>query len=453
MAEQTKFVYNANGVPFTIYRVEKPSKSGPKTYWLLEDSSTGKRRTLNNLSRKAAERRADRIRDAMVKGKGQWGLFTNAELQDIGMAVQVLRNAPTADSLYTAIRSWLECVQLLDGKATLFDAAKFYVENHRGNGPKPTRIRFDEAAKLYHAFKVADGKSASHCDNIRSRLNRLATKLPAGVMLDELTAGQLEHAVVNLGLRPKTRNEYKITLGNLYTWAAKQNPPLVPKGLNPGREMERCKVKHGDVEFLRVTELKQILASLPAKRPDLLPLVVLVCFSGLRPSEAARLDWSDAGNDYIRLPGRKSKTGHSRQIPIQANLKSWLALWRKEIGLLCPDVSLEQVNTAIRRAPASNPASKSPASSSVSTTRHSHRAVGVLVIHPAKTRENTGQSRSLLIRRLTEAPACSWSRPTCMFRSPDGRREPQAYGRTRRRRHRPFPTTMSASRRGHKVVW
>ena len=39
--------------------------------------------------------------------------------------------------------SWLQCVQLLYGKATLFEAAKFYVENHKGNGPKPTRIRFD----------------------------------------------------------------------------------------------------------------------------------------------------------------------------------------------------------------------------------------------------------------------------------------------------------------------
>ena len=109
---------------------------------------------------------------------------------------------------------------MLNGKATLFDAVRFYLAHHRGNGPKPTRIRFDEAAKLYHAFKVADGKSASHCDNIQSRLNRLTKKLPAGVMLDELTAGQLEQAVVSLGLSPKTRNEYKITLGNLYTWAA-----------------------------------------------------------------------------------------------------------------------------------------------------------------------------------------------------------------------------------------
>jgi len=68
---------------------------------------------------------------------------------------------------------------MLNSKATFFDAVRDYLAHHRGNGPTPTRIRFDEAAKLYHDFKVADGKSASHCDNIQSRLNRLVKKLPA----------------------------------------------------------------------------------------------------------------------------------------------------------------------------------------------------------------------------------------------------------------------------------
>jgi integrase len=93
----------------------------------------------------------------------------------------------------------------------------------------------------------------------------------------------------------------------------------------------------------------EVSVALPAKRPDLVPLVVLVSFAGLRPSEAARLEWKEVGDDYIRLPGKKSKTGHSRQIPIQPNLKSWLALWRKDNGLICPDLNLEHVNPSILR--------------------------------------------------------------------------------------------------------
>lgn len=348
--QKQRIVYNADGVDFTIYKTTKLTKFGPKDYWLLVDYSTGKRRLLNNPTRIAAERRADQIRAAMVKGQAHRMLLSNGQWQDVCLALEVLRSTQTGESLHTAIRSWAECEAMLSGRATLFDVVRYYLAHHHGNGPKPTRARFDEAAKLYHAYKVADGKSASHCDNIQSRLNRLTKKLPAGLMLDEPTAGQLEQAVLTLGLSAKTRNEYKITLGNLYTWAGKQNPPMVPKGFNPGKEMERCKVKHGDVEFLSVTELKKILVKLPTKRPDLLPLVVLVCFAGLRPSEATRIEWSDIGNDYIRLPGRKSKTGHSRQIPIQENLKLWLALWRKPSGFVCADVNLEHINIAIRRA-------------------------------------------------------------------------------------------------------
>lgn len=349
MAEQTKFVYNADGVDFTIYKSVKPTKAGPKTYWLLEDESTGKRRTLNNVSREAAERRADQIRAAMVKGQAHRALLSNGQWQDVCMAVEILRSAQTGESLGSAIRSWAESTAMLGDRATLLDAVKFFLANHRGNGPQPKPMRFDEAAKLYHSYKVADRKSAAHCKNIQCRVNRLAKALPTGAMLDDLTAGQLEQVVVSFGLRPKTRNEYKILLGNLYTWAAKQNPPFVRKGFNPGREMERCKVIQGDVEFLRVADLKKILVRLPTTRPDLMSLVVLVCFAGLRPSEAARLDWSEVGDNHIRLPGKKSKTGYSRSIPIQENLKLWLAPWRQDSGLVCPDVNLEHINTAIRR--------------------------------------------------------------------------------------------------------
>jgi integrase len=122
---------------------------------------------------------------------------------------------------------------------------------------------------------------------------------------------------------------------------------MVPNGFKPAKEMERRKVGHQEVKFLSVADLRKVLAGVQAKRPDLIPLVALVCFVGLRPSEADRLDWNEVGKDYICLPGSKSKTGYSRQIPIQPNLQAWLAPWRRSEGLICPDVCLEHVNTGI----------------------------------------------------------------------------------------------------------
>ena len=96
MVKRTKFVYDADGVPFTIYRSDKPTKSGHKTYWLLEDFSTGKRRTLNNVSKEAAERRADQIRAAMVKGQAHRLLLSNGQWQDVCMAKAPLPAPRTA---------------------------------------------------------------------------------------------------------------------------------------------------------------------------------------------------------------------------------------------------------------------------------------------------------------------------------------------------------------------
>ena len=69
MAKLRKSVYEADGVPFNIYQTIKSTQSGPTRYWLLEDYSTGNRRSLTNKIEKAAGERADEIRTAMVKGQ------------------------------------------------------------------------------------------------------------------------------------------------------------------------------------------------------------------------------------------------------------------------------------------------------------------------------------------------------------------------------------------------
>jgi hypothetical protein len=51
------------------YRTAKTTRPDKKEYWFLADYATGKRRVLDCPTRQAAERRADQIRAAMVKGQ------------------------------------------------------------------------------------------------------------------------------------------------------------------------------------------------------------------------------------------------------------------------------------------------------------------------------------------------------------------------------------------------
>jgi len=343
-------VYNADGVEFTIYKTPKPTRTGRKTYWVLVDYSTGKRRLLNNRTEKAARQRADKIRAAMVKGQANRMTLSEGAWQDVCVAREVVRSLCNGYSVTTAVQEWAACVGMLESsKVTVFDAVKFYLAHNKYRGPPPRPTGLVEAAERYHKFKVADGKSKGHCKNIRSQLDRLLKALPPGVRLDELTAGQIESAVVGFGVKEKTKNEYRIMLGNFFQWAPKQNPPLVMKGFNPAKDMERYDVKHREVEYLRVADLRKILAAAQAKRPDFVPLMVLVCFGALRPSEVLRVDWREVGTERIRLPGTKSKTGYSRQIPIQENLKAWLDLWRKKEGPVCSGIDLPHFNVVIQR--------------------------------------------------------------------------------------------------------
>jgi integrase len=346
--KKSSIIYNADGVDFTIYKSSKQTKSGPKDYWLLADYATGKRRLLSHTSEKAARQRADEIRSAMAKGQASRMALSNGEWQSVVMATEIVKSVCTGDSVHSAVKEWAAGTAMLGDRATLLDAVKFYLA-HNGNGPSFTPTRFADAAPAYHAAKVAAGLSASHCQNIHSRLDRLAKVLPADATLDGLRAGQLETAVSKLGVAAKTKNEYRAILSNFFGWAAKQSPTLVPNGFNPAKEMEQFRVGHQEVEFLRVGDLRKVLAGVQAKRPDLLMLVVLVCFAGLRPSEACRISWDEIGENFIRLRGAKTKTGYARQVPIQPNLKHWLALSREENGLVCPGVRLDCVSRAILR--------------------------------------------------------------------------------------------------------
>lgn len=344
------FVYVSDGEKFRILKSTKKTRSGPRDYYLLAESSTGKRRILNHTSLAAAQKRADDIRKAMSRGVANRLAYSQNEWTDICQARSALKSAYPRMSMTDAVRELVESRRALEDGVSLVQAVASYREQKQTtNEPNFIPTLLENAAAAYLHAKQRQNKSASHCKNIECRFKRLAGALPVGVRVHELTAGQLEDAVASLGLGPKTFNDYRLMLVNFFSWCRKQNPALVPPNTNPAQAMDQQAEVHGEVQFLTSAQLRTILTAAEAERPDLLPYLTLVAFAGLRPAEATRLDWSEMKGQYIRLPGSKSKTGRSRQIPIQPNLASWLACWRQPKGPVCPDIDLHHVNAQIRR--------------------------------------------------------------------------------------------------------
>ena len=82
---------------------------------------------------------------------------------------------------------------------------------------------------------------------------------------------------------------------------------------------------------------KQALAILDAcldHAPDILPVVALTLFGGLRRSEAEQLEWAEIGKEFVEVKAAKAKTRQRRLIPISPQLLAWLDTSRDVGGKL-----------------------------------------------------------------------------------------------------------------------
>ena len=69
-----------------------------------------------------------------------------------------------------------------------------------------------------------------------------------------------------------------------------------------------------------------------------MPFLAVSFFTGIRRSEALRLDWSaiDLHEDFVKLPGAITKTKQGRHIDLSENCKAWITPFAKESGPLLP---------------------------------------------------------------------------------------------------------------------
>ena len=144
----------------------------------------------------------------------------------------------------------------------------------------------------------------------------------------------------------QSSNERRV-LTKFFRWCVKQK--YCPDNPVPG--VDAPVIEHGEVAVLSLADTRKLLAAaLTFEGGALVPQAVLSIFCGLRPSEVARLSWSDvdleAGTVKIRPSGTKTRsprivqmeaktaawlTPHFAKTPIQAPRKKWDKL-RREAG-------------------------------------------------------------------------------------------------------------------------
>ena len=221
---------------------------------------------------------------------------------------------------------------------TIEDAAAFYVD-YLERIRRCNVIVADLAKEVLEA-KRKDGMSATYIADLKKRLGRFCVDFGAR-KIAAVTVEELDNWLRALPGSPKSRANYRANVGVLFSYAARRR--MIDS--NPVLHTARPKLPDNPPEILAVEELGSLLQAAQRTAPDVLPMLAIGAFSGLRDAEIKRLDWSeiDQKRGYIEVKAQKAKSARRRIVEMQPNLRQWLrpcdgmagavvpANWRKKV--------------------------------------------------------------------------------------------------------------------------
>lgn len=220
-----------------------------------------------------------------------------------------------------------ECFRLLEKHAgSLLDAVHHYViylEQAKRSIP------VDELFEEFLSVKRQDNASPKYLADLRSKLGRFVTSFHDRLVCN-LTTAELETWIRGLDLGAVSRESYRRNLSVMLEFGRRRGYLRA----NPAADIKIRRRPEGEVSILTPDELRNLLTKCAH---EIVPYVAICAFAGLRPSEAASLDWSDIHCDtmQIEVRARHSKTRRYRLVPIQPNLNQWLTQFRGDDGVVC----------------------------------------------------------------------------------------------------------------------
>lgn len=210
---------------------------------------------------------------------------------------------------------------------TLRDVVKDYLDRRRA-AERSSRV--DDAINEFLDLKKKAGKSARYLGDLNYKLNRFAGDHGERLM-SEITPANVDAWLEGLGVAAVTRNGFHRVLRVFFEWGTKRGYCAE----NPARAAEVAKETPKRVPIFEPGEIRLILNAAP---PELLPVIALGAFAGLRPEEIRRLDWRNI--DFLRkridIDAGISKTAAHRYVPMNETLIAWIQPKAKSSGKVAP---------------------------------------------------------------------------------------------------------------------
>jgi len=214
---------------------------------------------------------------------------------------------------------------------TINDATRFYVDHLERVRRCNTTVA--QLADEVLRAKQRDGRASMYLADLRKRLARFCADF-GNRPIASITVEEVDNWLRDLPLSPKSRANFRANIGVIFSYAVSRRM----LDFNPVLHTAKPKLPDNPPEIFTVDELRALLDAALRESADVLPMLAIGAFSGLREAEIQRLDWGEVNlaRGHVEVKAAKAKSARRRIVPIQPNLAEWLRPYTEIRGGVVP---------------------------------------------------------------------------------------------------------------------
>ena len=202
------------------------------------------------------------------------------------------------------------------------DAVDFYLNHLKAEESAATGKLAEDYLRRQERSKL----SVKHLADLHSRLGRFAETFGER-SVRTLSAAEIEEWLYAHNLEPQTLVNWRSALHAFFGWLLHQK--LVE--FNPVAGVAKPKIVASAPAIWAPSDLRRLLKAAPL---ELVPVLAIGAFAGLRTAELLRLSWSEVALErgFIEITAGEAKSSRRRLVKIEPNLAEWLAPYTGRTG-------------------------------------------------------------------------------------------------------------------------
>lgn len=319
-------IYKVRNKAFLVRSKGDQVEQKERFSFMVSFFADGKRRQKMFADFDDAHAEAKSIAGKLAAGQLDAVEMSNKESSIYAHAAEAVK--PTGVPLELAAKEYAEAWKILQGKASIIEAAKEFARRHLHTDIM--KMVPDAVAEML-AAKEREHTSKAYLKVLKFYLNQLAAAFHCH--LGSVTTSQLGDFLRNMDCSARSKNNARQTIGAFFKYGKERG--WVTRDHEGISMLPKFKEKAGDIEIFTPQEMANFLTY---SRPEMVPFLAIGAFAGLRSAEIERLDWREVHlkDRFIEVKAAKAKTASRRIVPMSENLAKWLAPHAEKDGRVVP---------------------------------------------------------------------------------------------------------------------